>query len=170
MKIRTGFVSNSSSSSFIVAFPRMPSSVGDVHNMLFGPDPIAIRAYDDPISSLSAASRVWDDIQAQMEQPPIAIHELAHGFEDDVYWEVTKDLPRPWDPDIPQEERMRREAERNALVAAAAEENAKAFMAEVPKGSTWLMFEYEDNSGHFEAVMEHGDIFARLPHKKINNH
>ncbi len=36
MKIRTGFVSNSSSSSFIVAFDRMPVSVGDLRQMLFG--------------------------------------------------------------------------------------------------------------------------------------
>lgn len=35
MKIRSGFVSNSSSNSFIVIFPTEPKSVDDVKNFLF---------------------------------------------------------------------------------------------------------------------------------------
>lgn len=41
MKIRNGFVSNSSSSSFVVAFPKKPTSVLDVKEQLFG------KGYDD---------------------------------------------------------------------------------------------------------------------------
>ena len=36
MKIRSGFVSNSSSSSFIVAFPRKPRNVDEMRTMVFG--------------------------------------------------------------------------------------------------------------------------------------
>ena len=36
MKIRNGFVSNSSSSSFIVAFPEKPKSAEHVRKMMFG--------------------------------------------------------------------------------------------------------------------------------------
>ena len=36
MKIRAGFVRNSSSSSFIVAFPHKPEYIEDVNKMLFG--------------------------------------------------------------------------------------------------------------------------------------
>ena len=36
MKIRTGFVSNSSSSSFVVAFSHRPKSVKDLKEMMFG--------------------------------------------------------------------------------------------------------------------------------------
>lgn len=38
MKLRSGFVSNSSSSLFLIIFPRMPTSVEDVIEMLFGKD------------------------------------------------------------------------------------------------------------------------------------
>jgi len=36
MKVRNGFVSNSSSSSFIVAWNKKPESVEEVKNILFG--------------------------------------------------------------------------------------------------------------------------------------
>jgi len=39
MKIRTGFISNSSSSSFIVAFSQKPKTKGDVMNEMFSNDP-----------------------------------------------------------------------------------------------------------------------------------
>ena len=35
MKIRNGFVSNSSSSSFVVAFPKMPKDVQELKQILF---------------------------------------------------------------------------------------------------------------------------------------
>jgi len=68
MKIRNGFVSNSSSSSFIVAFPRKPESVKDVIDMLFGgfPDKTFRPDWDDeypPIRSKSLAAQIFDDIQ-----------------------------------------------------------------------------------------------------------
>ncbi|KKK77527.1 hypothetical protein LCGC14_2852710, partial [marine sediment metagenome] len=36
MKIRQGFISNSSSSSFIVAFPKIPKNQNELQTMLFG--------------------------------------------------------------------------------------------------------------------------------------
>ena len=50
MKTRNGFVSNSSSSSFIVAFPRKPESVDETRTMVFGsisPEEIRCPAWDD---------------------------------------------------------------------------------------------------------------------------
>ena len=65
MKIRTGFVSNSSSSSFIVAFPRKPKSKEDVLSMMFGKnvDGFVNSSYgEEKISNEIIAKTVFTDI------------------------------------------------------------------------------------------------------------
>ncbi len=48
MKIRNGFVSNSSSSSFILKLPFYPESVDDIKRMLLGDEnPLVLTHYDD---------------------------------------------------------------------------------------------------------------------------
>lgn len=51
MKIRNGFVSNSSSSSFVVAFPKKPETVEEVKDMLFGNGYDLDEGYDYPFDS-----------------------------------------------------------------------------------------------------------------------
>ena len=69
MKTREGFVSNSSSSSFIVAFPKdMEVTVDNVHNYLFGTTEKLITYYGDPVSSMKAARTVFDDMMDQKPQ------------------------------------------------------------------------------------------------------
>jgi hypothetical protein len=69
MKVRRGFVSNSSSSSFIVAFDRIPQTVGEVQKALFG----GSETYDyenwdgiDKYPAEQVAGQVWKDIQSQV--------------------------------------------------------------------------------------------------------
>ena len=66
MKIRNGFVSNSSSSSFIVAFPKRPATILETHNMMFKYEQ-DIRYYDDVVSSLQIAEQVFKDIESNKE-------------------------------------------------------------------------------------------------------
>jgi len=68
MKTRNGFVSNSSSSSFIVVFPRKPESVVDVKTMLFaGRENIPVKfRWDDGVAKVSndeLAAQIFSDIQ-----------------------------------------------------------------------------------------------------------
>ena len=64
MKIRNGFVSNSSSSSFVVAFPKKPKNAKDVQEFMFKGKEGGLSAYDyDGLSYAQVSSTVFDDIK-----------------------------------------------------------------------------------------------------------
>ena len=68
MKIRNGFVSNSSSSSFVVAFPKKPKSFDDVYEAMFNSKDGGISVYDyDGMSHNQIAMRVWEDIKREIK-------------------------------------------------------------------------------------------------------
>jgi len=65
MKIRKGFVSNSSSSSFILKLDKIPSSIEEMKVILFGENPPLLTAHwgDDAILTQRVAQIVYDDIK-----------------------------------------------------------------------------------------------------------
>jgi len=66
MKIRSGFVSNSSSSSFILKFDKLPESVEEVKVLLFGENPPLLTTYwgDDAVSTQQIAEVLFRDINS----------------------------------------------------------------------------------------------------------
>ncbi len=76
MKIRSGFVSNSSSSSFIVAFEKLPESAEEIKQMLFGNQEI-VYCYDECRSANDIAERVFQDFQEQPAPEFDALIEVA---------------------------------------------------------------------------------------------
>ena len=64
MKTRNGFVSNSSSSSFVVAFPKKPESVQDVLKYMFDGKEggLSLEYYEDGLSYNQICQRVYDDL------------------------------------------------------------------------------------------------------------
>lgn len=73
MKTRNGFVSNSSSSSFIFMLNRAPENAGDLYSLLYpsgrqwvlDPYPSIRDGRDMNVSTLEAANRIWDQIRGK---------------------------------------------------------------------------------------------------------
>jgi hypothetical protein len=64
MKTRNGFVSNSSSSSFVVAFPKKPKDAADVWKFMYDSKDGGISVYDyDGLSHSQISSTVFNDIK-----------------------------------------------------------------------------------------------------------
>jgi len=84
MKIRNGFVSNSSSSSFVVIFPREPKSASDVKEMLFKDRSDYANPYqygDDECSwsTNTVANTVWTDICSQKKNDFVSAIEVLNS-------------------------------------------------------------------------------------------
>lgn len=159
MKIRYGFVANSSSSSFIVAFPKAKPSVQEIQEMLFG-DRDIIVAYDESITANMAAKTIHHDILAQDKSNPKAIEDafncgsLGGDPNPDKY--RTLDDSMDWDSYEKDRKKIRKKIMDKFL-----KEN---------KSKVIYVFSYADEDGPFGSVMEHGGIFDNLTHVTISCH
>lgn len=159
MKTRHGFVSNSSSSSFIVAFPNdMEVTTDNVQEYLFS-DRKYITAYDDVIDVEDATSRIYDDMQAQTPNDNERLLSFMGG----------------WLEGAPDYDDFRKagklECDWDAYRAAADKYRAeylKKFIADAGPNMNLYAFEFSDNGG--DSILEHGDTFDRVNHIRISNH
>jgi hypothetical protein len=173
MKIRTGFVSNSSSSSFIVAFDKKPKSAAELKTLLFGKKKTFENPYSDPKvfkgavvgwPAITVARTVWDDLKTQ--EP------LTEG---EVYVEFTTgylngDPAYDWraSPKDPKKQEAY-DKKYNKAHDAYRRKRAALFLAN-NKGKVFFRFQYSDNDGSYHCALEHGNLFERLTHICFSQH
>lgn len=166
MKIRQGFVSNSSSSSFIVAFPRdFQISSDSVQSYLFAGQQ-SIVAYDwiGTFDTKQIADVVTSDMRAQTPNNHEAITEALGGHL----------------PGAPSYEAFRKKKENGTGYDydwTAYEEASSKYREVIAskiktefEGMDIYTFEYSDNDGNLYCTMEHGGIFDNVPNMRISNH
>ncbi|MHA2280062.1 MAG: hypothetical protein ACXAC5_04195 [Promethearchaeota archaeon] len=156
MKIRSGFVSNSSSSSFIVAFPKIPTSADEVKALLFPDGRETYGCYDHSYSTDEVAKTIWYDIQKSKPNDKDAIWDAAHGWlegQPETDWSAEKVDWKAYSAECCKH--------RQKVIKEFYEQNPNAYI---------YCFHYGDDNGSFEEALEHGGLFDALPHIVSSHH
>jgi len=182
MKIRDGFVSNSSSSSFIVAFPHKPKSVKDLKEMMFGKQEWHyVGIYGEKGSSdyptQDIAEAVFRDIKEKATKEQI-FESIRDGWFDAYlipslcpgrYSYSDKIIKLDWKniEDRKKIESFQKEADdindKRALDIAETFINSS-------KNQYVVVLAYGDDDGRFGSILEHSGIFDRIGHIRTSYH
>lgn len=157
MRIKTNFITNSSSSSFIVCFNEKPETIEQMKKMLFGNRQEFSHPYDDDTywNTDTIAKVVFEEtVPATAEE----IFQFFYGMNDDGLYEscFLGDGKFDW-------ERYR------AQMKFIAEDKFQKFFKE-NAGKFIAIYEFSDNDGAMHTAMEHGDLFRNVEHIKRSNH
>jgi hypothetical protein len=173
MKFRTGFVANSSSSSFIVAFAHRPKSVADLKEMMFGKQEWHYTGiYGDgetDISTQSIAEAVFEDVKKKATKKqvyesirngyfkPYLIPELFPG----IHMSDTQGLSYQNKEEKKEIDRIWKESDE--INDARAMAIAEGFI-NGHDDKFIVVLRYSDEDSGLFSILEHSGIFKRLDH------
>jgi hypothetical protein len=171
MKTRLGFVSNSSSSSFIVAFDKMPYSVEELQTIMFGERKEFDHPYHDDLwfKTVEIAETVLSDMK---ESGPVkkkgVLEAIRKGYFEGKPECLGEEGRKYTIKDENGNERFDWESYEKDCKSAAIIIADKFMKAN--KGKLLFTFEYGDEDGPYYSALEHGNIFRRLQHLQISCH
>ena len=158
MKIKFGFVTNSSSSSFIVAWDKEVKTFEDVKKRM-------------SFATTKQIETVFDDIQ---NQEPLIL--ISGNFDFDfnsVLKRITNEVSNIVESGyFPGRDNTRTQESWDLLDkrnSTAALELTNQFIKEA-KGKVIYQFRFSDEDGDFWSDMEHGNLFRNLQHLTISHH
>jgi hypothetical protein len=170
MKKRNGFVSNSSSSSFIIGFETKPKSKEELQQLLFGErkeyhDPYSIKFY----STDDVASTIWNRLKNKtLATKEDILEELERGYPCVESWfEDYLEVKRP--------EFKTSEGENIDIAWEKWEQENKKYCEQfMPRffnnDKEYYILEFSDNEGNIDSAIEHGDAFDRLHPFQVSHH
>ena len=167
MKIKTDFITNSSSSSFIVAFDTPVKKFSDVEHLISRNDK-AIQVLTDAKAQRARKIRVSKSLVSDIAE------ELSHGYEGTDYYKFQKTFceREGIDSNDLYHNRTWMSAfydEYNKVNRKIYTEKAVDFLTK-NEGKYLYIFNYADEDGEFMGEMEHGFIFEEVPHITISKH
>ena len=172
MKTRTGFVSNSSSSSFILAFPKRMESRHELKETLWPGRRHLNFLSDYRCTTCAAATEAWQQYQIAERitslrslQHRVRHSEIIHPYQISYYDPSNHNTynSAAWkkqDRIFQKRNNQRREG------------LAKEFWERVPRAADVVMMEYSDNGeGIIGVVLEHSqDAWINIPYIQISHH
>ena len=198
MKTRNGFVSNSSSSSFIIALDKLPENAQEMHELLFNSSKEEmLQLYDfyDAISSFEIAEIVFRDITSKNESVfniQQLVYELLCGcvdgienFYDSKFARMNNEAENKLheearilgkrvydDPDFSRmiDETYSTFYDIHNNIAMEDAKNVATMFLNSNKGKLVFSLSYSDNAGGIECQIEHGNTFRNIPHIQISHH
>ena len=179
MKIRTGFISNSSSSSFIVALPHKPKDAEDLKTMLFGKQEWHYTGYsygdqDTDVPTQEIAENVFKKIGKKATIKDM-VESIVHGWFRG-FWDFPGHYSRDDDPDFERidfkdpkcsEKFEEKWAYEEKINNKRAKDIVDAFR-KMNSDKHIVVMSFSDNDG--EAVEEHSGIFRRVESIRTSYH
>ena len=161
MKCRNGFVSNSSSSSFIIALKKKPESPLEVKRLLFKGGHFSLK--EDGITDDLAAERIFNDLKkSSLASKSKILDVLKKGYPLSDY----EPVPYPNLYGLPKEKSKEVFDKYLEKVDALNKKIADEFYAKT-EGKKYYILSYSDNNGQEECSLEHGGTFNVVPHIQL---